>query len=217
MLRLPGRSSLVVARLEFAALRCRDKFSQVPVVNAVSQLATYSADELRALWIRGDERDTADERYLASEALWEYWRRVCSGEIPFSHDDLEATLATSLWGKCNGVGEAVKCGVVPEELLTTIIERLSRLDTDDSRWAMRQVRARKALLGLGTETDPARRVSLMSELLSKGTSWAALAAIDRLTEHELDQFVRMAMEARAFSRSALHDLRTAARKRARRS
>src|SRR5262249_17706596 len=166
-----------------------------------------SQEELRRIWTGITALPVDQAKVVREEALWEYWRRVAVGEEAFHDSELAQAFATGIRGIGNVVGELARQGRVPLEILERFRTLLTQLDSNAAAWAIVQLDAREALEALEAGTRVDRGVHIEA-LLTKGASWAAIAAMPYLSEDECEYLIAMAERRKIFTRAQRNDLRT---------
>lgn len=168
------------------------------------QIRTMSAAELRGRW-----RDTDQEKFVREEALWEYWRRVAEGALPYSDEELLEALSLDNARIPDVLGLLAKHDLLAGDSLREARRFQAKLKDDG--WLAAQLDAREMLgrLKAGERPD---WLEVCEALVAKGTVWAALEAVPLLRPDEAEALVLASEQSRVFTKGQRHDLRVRASK-----
>lgn len=169
-----------------------------------SPLADTEAVQLLRSWATPDSTTPADD---AREAMWEYWRRVADEVIAFDEQLFELMLSADIPGQGEIVAELLRKKQLPMERLPSARVALMRLGEADRDWALKQLNAAEALAALSERQAWSGLIA--DALTQKGVSWAALEAIDDLSEPQAAYLLAVARLRGDFTRAQVARLREA--------
>lgn len=160
-------------------------------------------EQLRACWQNPNE-----DPFVREESLWEYWRRVAEGALPFSRSELLKALPLDNTRLVDVLGLLARKNMLVDDLLQAAQGYCSK--HSDSEWLLAQLNARSMLNRLATGEMPADDQT-NEALVAKGTSWAAFEAIALLQESALAALLAATDSSRVFTKGQRHNLRLRAK------
>ena len=168
----------------------------------IEQIKAMSLAKLRDRW-----RDADEDKFIREEALWEYWRRVADGSVPFSMDDIDELLSLDNARIVDVLGLLARRDLLTDESFQAAQRFQGALE--DDVWLAAQLGARDMIRRLKAGDEPFRN-ELCDALVAKGTAWAALEAVSLLHQEQLETLLAVSEKRRVFTKGQRHDLRVLA-------
>ena len=169
----------------------------------VEEIQVMGATELRRRW-----GDPNEESFTREESLWEYWRRVADGAVPFSREEFSKALVSNNARISDVIGLLVRRNMLVSDLLQTASSQCVAVSAGD--WLSGQLSARNMLNRLQAGDTPSMD-EVCDALVKRGTSWAALEAVPILDSNTLQAVLNASEQKRIFTKRQRYEIRERAK------